>query len=379
MAFSSKLGFDTDISKIALDPKSAILDFNPGAIIQFKKADRFLIERAISDCDAENEFKFIGSVKSKFNAKILWEDKLIYSTELEQAMRIWLREITLNHDHKPLRIDNLTNPANKGIKTLLTPNFKHMSVNFKTKKKAALLSVTMHKPRLNLIETLEKYNFEVIQITIRDILNNHLSLNGIDWLIMPESSHSKEINGPGFIHKNLIKDNKAADALLNYMDNKNNLILSMSLWYHILREIPGSPCYRWPIAHKNKVQAPGPFWTLVKCNNNPSSKLLQGFDESVIPVMFYDTHSSIKISDTNNLITDLTFVNSNYNEAKIYPFNPNSDYANCASISNENGNFTSLFIRPDYSLRVENTPDFDLSMNISPWEKIISNAADLLE
>merc|ERR1712029_466605 len=240
------------------------------------------------------------------------------------------------------------------------------------------------------IASLHMVGFEVIDLTIMDLLNEQFDLNSVTGLVFPGGFSYADVLGSAKGWAGTIKFNSVVSKKLDeFKKRKNTWSLGVCNGCQLMALIG------WVGNDENGKQS-----TLLRDNeserfecrftnvkiNKTKSIMLDGLEESVFGVWVAHGEGRFSFNDSKvlnhlkdkNLIA-LTYTDDNNEDTIMYPLNPNGSPLGIAGLVSEDGRHLAMMPHPERCTQLWQWPylaNMSINLPISPWVKMFRNAYD---
>jgi phosphoribosylformylglycinamidine synthase len=225
--------------------------------------------------------------------------------------------------------------------------------------------------------------FKVIDVHMRDLLNNLSSLDDFQGLAFPGGFSYGDILGAGRGWAQSIKSNsRLKDKFFEFFNRNDTFALGICNGCQVMSElkelIPGSE--HWPKLERNNSNRFEARMVQVKINNS-NSEFFKGMEGSqlLVPVnhgegkMIFPEHISAKKIISDNLVP-MQFCTNKGIEAKEFPENPNGSIHGITAVTNDDGRFLIMMPHPERSFLNNQLSWTNENGKHSPWFKLFLNA-----
>ena len=387
MMLAGGCGLNLDFSKISfLKESSNLFSEELGMLFQINKKDFSEFKKDFIKLGLKNSFFYIGSTNNTndlflntSSQSLRISHKVLMNAWSSVSYKIKLlrdNEETTKQEHRFL-LD--TNRSKLSQKFKFTLNKRYLS---RTPKIAIMRDQGVNS-HLEMAAAFSQAGFKVIDVHMRDLLNNSTSLDDFQGIAFPGGFSYGDILGAGRGWAQSIKSNsRLKDKFFEFFHRNDTFALGICNGCQVMSElkelIPGSE--HWPKLERNNSNRFEARMVQVKINNS-NSKFFKGMEGSqlLVPVnhgegkMIFPEHISAKKIISDNLVP-MQFCTNKGIEAKEFPENPNGSIHGITAVTNEDGRFLIMMPHPERSFLNNQLSWTNEKGKNSPWFKLFLNA-----
>jgi phosphoribosylformylglycinamidine synthase len=387
MMLAGGCGLNLDISKISfLKDASSLFSEELGMLFQISKKDFSEFKKDFKELGLNNSFFNIGSTSNTNNLFLKTSSQSLRISQ-KVLMHSWssvsyniklLRdnEETTKQEHKFLLDKKRSKLAQKF-------NFKLNKRDLSRTPKIAIMRDQGVNSHLEMAAAFSQAGFKVIDVHMRDLLNNSNSLDNFQGLAFPGGFSYGDVLGAGRGWAQSIKSNsRLKDKFSEFFHRQDTFALGICNGCQVMSElkelIPGSE--HWPKLERNNSNRFEARMVQVKINKS-NSKFFKDMEGSqlLVPVnhgegkMIFPEHVSTKKIISDNL-APMQFCTNKGIEAKEFPENPNGSIHGITAVTNDDGRFLIMMPHPERSFLNNQLSWTNENGKHSPWFKLFLNA-----
>ena len=387
MMLAGGCGLNLDLSKISfLKESNNLFSEELGMLFQINKKDFSEFKKDLVKLGLKNSFFNIGSTNNTNNLFLKTSSQSLRISH-KVLMHSWS---SVSYNIKLLR-DNQETTKQEHRFLLDTKRSKlTQKFNFKLNKrylsrapKIAIMRDQGVNSHLEMAAAFSQAGFKVIDVHMRDLLDNSSSLDKFQGLAFPGGFSYGDILGAGRGWAQSIKSNsKLKDKFSEFFHRQDTFALGICNGCQVMSElkelIPGSE--HWPKLKRNKSNRFEARMVQVKINKS-NSNFFNGMEGSqlLVPVnhgegkMIFPEHVSAKKIISDNLVP-MQFCTNKGIEAKEFPENPNGSTNGITAVTNDDGRFLIMMPHPERSFLNNQLSWTNEKGKHSPWFKLFLNA-----
>ena len=387
MMLAGGCGLNLDLSKISfLKESSSLFSEELGMLFQINKKDFPEFKKDFVKLGLKNSFFNIGSTNNTNNLFLKTSSQSLKMSH-KVLMHSWS---SVSYNIKLLRDNQET--TKQEHRFLLDPKRSKLTqkINFKLNKrylsrapKIAIMRDQGVNSHLEMAAAFSQAGFKVIDVHMKDLLDNSNSLDNFQGLAFPGGFSYGDILGAGKGWAQSIKSNsKLKDKFSEFFHRKDTFALGICNGCQVMSElkelIPGSE--HWPKLERNNSNRFEARMVQVKINKS-NSNFFNGMEGSqlLVPVnhgegkMIFPEHVSAKKIISDNL-APMQFCTNKGIEAKEFPENPNGSTNGITAVTNDDGRFLIMMPHPERSFLNNQLSWTDEKGKHGPWFKLFLNA-----
>ena len=387
MMLAGGCGLNLDLSKISfLKESSNLFSEELGLLFQINKKDFSEFKKDFIKLGLKNSFFNIGSTNNTNNLFLKTSSQNLRMSH-KVLMHSWS---SVSYNIKLLRDNQET--TKQEHRFLLDPKRSKLTqkFNFKLNKrylsrapKIAIMRDQGVNSHLEMAAAFSQAGFKVIDVHMRDLLDNSSSLDNFQGLAFPGGFSYGDILGAGRGWAQSIKSNsKLKDKFSEFFHRQDTFALGICNGCQVMSElkelIPGSE--HWPKLERNNSNRFEARMVQVKINKS-NSNFFKGMEGSqlLVPVnhgegkMIFPEHLSAKKIISDNL-APIQFCTNKGIEAKEFPENPNGSTNGITAVTNDDGRFLIMMPHPERSFLNNQLSWTNEKGKHSPWFKLFLNA-----
>ena len=387
MMLAGGCGLNLDLSKISfLKESNNLFSEELGMLFQINKKDFSEFKKDLVKLGLKNSFFNIGSTNNTNNLFLKTSSQSLRISH-KVLMHSWS---SVSYNIKLLRDNQET--TKQEHRFLLDTNRSKLTqkFNFKLNKrylsrapKIAIMRDQGVNSHLEMAAAFSQAGFKVIDVHMRDLLDNSSSLDKFQGLAFPGGFSYGDILGAGRGWAQSIKSNsKLKDKFSEFFHRQDTFALGICNGCQVMSElkelIPGSE--HWPKLERNNSNRFEARMVQVKINKS-NSNFFDGMEGSqlLVPVnhgegkMIFPEHVSAKKIISDNLVP-MQFCTNKGIEAKEFPENPNGSTNGITAVTNDDGRFLIMMPHPERSFLNNQLSWTNEKGKHSPWFKLFLNA-----
>ena len=387
MMLAGGCGLNLDLSKISfLKESSSLFSEELGMLFQINKKDFSEFKKDFVKLGLKNSFFNIGSTNNTNNLFLKTSSQSLKMSH-KVLMHSWS---SVSYNIKLLRDNQET--TKQEHRFLLDPKRSKLTqkFNFKLNKrylsrapKIAIMRDQGVNSHLEMAAAFSQAGFKVIDVHMKDLLDNSNSLDNFQGLAFPGGFSYGDILGAGRGWAQSIKSNsKLKDKFSEFFHRQDTFALGICNGCQVMSElkelIPGSE--HWPKLERNNSNRFEARMVQVKINKS-NSNFFNGMEGSqlLVPVnhgegkMIFPEHVSAKKIISDNL-APMQFCTNKGIEAKEFPENPNGSTNGITAVTNDDGRFLIMMPHPERSFLNNQLSWTNEKGKHSPWFKLFLNA-----
>ena len=244
----------------------------------------------------------------------------------------------------------------------------------------------------NIAAACAEVGFKVIEFSLMDIINHHESLLAFTGLIIPNGYAYQAVGKPGRITAmQVLREPKLKKMFAEFFKSPYTFTLAVGDGANVISElrsiIPGSS--QWPFIKDNNNHQVENRWVMTKVSKATKSIVLDGMQDSIIPICISLKHGQLYVRDTeklreNKIVLDnfltLQYIDQLEDTADRYPENPTGSMFAMAGFCSSDGKVTALMGLPERGYQATQMPYKSTSVsNDGPWLRVFVNARKWVE
>jgi len=398
MSFSSRIGFNIDISKMGTNAVDILFNEELGTIFEIEDSNLIKINQIINKYKLNRFFIKLGTTKEAKEINIYKDHNIIYSESIFNLLEIYNQlssKIQCLRDNALIvKQEYLLDKNDPGLNYKLSydtgelENFRNNIFNIKkTKPKIAILREQGTNGHIEMAAAFTLAGFDSFDVHTNDLINNTFNLSDFQGLAVCGGFSYGDVLGAGFAWANKILANqKLNNMFYKFFNNINTFTLGVcngcQMLSHLKKLIPGSDY--WPTFTRNLSNQFEARYVTVKILDT-NSIFFKGMSACVVPIPVAHGEGLAVFNndkDIDNLINNkqvnFYYVDNYHNNTLKYPFNPNGSINGYNSFSNKDGRITIMMPHPERLFRAIQMSynDNTFKNEIGPWYKLFKNAYD---
>ncbi len=244
----------------------------------------------------------------------------------------------------------------------------------------------------NIAAACKAVGFKVIEFSLIDIINHHESLLAFAGLIIPNGNAYQAVGKPGRITAmQVLREPKLKKMFTEFFNSPYTFTLAVGDGAHVVSElrsiIPGSG--HWPFIKDNTHHQAENRWVMTKVASNTKSVVLDGMQDSIIPLCITLKHGQLYFRDHEKLkdnkiklddLLTLQYTDQLEDQADSYPENPTGSMFAMAGFCSSDGKVSALMGLPERGFQSTQMPcEKGENVEYGPWLRLFVNARKWVE